>query len=206
MWPDAPTRAIWASEYPGVFRGNIGIGDIKETEIEKPKDPVLERATWSGKMQCNTLKTFSIIARNGKIIFMMSGIPGGRNDRDIWTSSVLYLNSGLYFSHGKWVAFDGAFRGDGPNIVSFNDIQGDEGRILFNLIFQEGRKFIENQYNRVALWFPILGNGQRRCSHCHSLFRYTVMVTYRLHNWILNIRNLNYDPATDPNSLFARYY
>ena len=40
-WPDVATRQIWASEHNGVFRGNIGFGDVKETAINKPLDPVL---------------------------------------------------------------------------------------------------------------------------------------------------------------------
>jgi hypothetical protein len=205
-WPDAATRVNWASEHTGVFHGNIGIGDIKETEIEKPKNLALERATWSGKMQCNTLKTLSVISRDGKIIFMITGIPGGRNDRDIWTSCELYLERDRFFSIGEWIAFDGAFRGDGPNIVSYNDIRGDPDRELFNSIFTEVRKYIENSYGRVAMWFPILGNAMKRWTYNHTLFKLTVMATYRLHNWLMHIRGLNYNPSTNPNSLFTRFY
>lgn len=205
-WPDVATRALWANEHTGVFRGNIGIGDIKESEIDKPKDPELERATWSGKMLCNTLKTFCIIARNGRVIFKLTGIPGGRNDRDVWTSCTLYLQSGVFFSPGEWVAFDGGFRGDGPNICSYNDIAGDVDRELFNSTFTEVRKYIENLYGRVGMWFPILGNSQKRWIHSHKLFSFTVMATYCMHNWLMHIRGLNYNPATNPNSLFTRYY
>lgn len=88
-----------------------------------------------------------------------------------------------------------------------HDIEGDENRQLFNLTFQEGRKFIENKYGRTSvLWFPILGNAQKRWNFGHDLFKYTVMACYRLHNWMMRIRNLDYDPSTDPNSLFVRYY
>lgn len=76
-WPDAEKRAQLASEHTGVFAGNIAILDITETEIDKPDDPELERATWSGKMKCNTLKTLAVVLRSGEVIFLLTGIPGG---------------------------------------------------------------------------------------------------------------------------------
>jgi hypothetical protein len=44
---------------------------------------------------------------------MIAEIAGGRNDRNIWTSCELYLDMDCFFSIGEWIAFDGAFRGDG---------------------------------------------------------------------------------------------
>jgi len=205
-WPDAATRERWADQSEGIFSGCIGILDITETEIEKPKDPVWERETWSGKMKCNTLKTLTVISKAGEVIFILTGIPGGRSDRDIWTSCDLYLNAGEYFSEGEWIASDGGFMGDGNIMMSHNDIAGDEDKALFNMIFTEMRKQVENQYGRIAMWFPILGNCKKRWNYNLTLFKLTVLATYHLHNWIMVVRGLNYDPSTNPRYLFSRYF
>jgi hypothetical protein len=35
--------------YPGIFNGCIGVGDVKEYQVVKYKDPVKERHLWSEK-------------------------------------------------------------------------------------------------------------------------------------------------------------
>jgi hypothetical protein len=40
-------------------------------------------------------------------------ITHGKNDREVYTSSPLYLQEGGYFSDGEFLAADGAFVGDG---------------------------------------------------------------------------------------------
>ncbi len=35
--------------FPRILRGCIGVGDVKEFQIEKPKDSMKERQSWSGK-------------------------------------------------------------------------------------------------------------------------------------------------------------
>jgi hypothetical protein len=48
-WPDDNRRRELAAVFPGILSGCIGVGDVKEYEIEKPKDPVKEKISWSGK-------------------------------------------------------------------------------------------------------------------------------------------------------------
>jgi hypothetical protein len=38
-----------ANVFPGIFRGCIGVGDEKEYRIEKSKDGIKEKRSWSGK-------------------------------------------------------------------------------------------------------------------------------------------------------------
>ncbi len=48
-WPDGDHRRELAEVFPGILRGCIGVGDVKEYEIEKPKNSVKEKLSWSGK-------------------------------------------------------------------------------------------------------------------------------------------------------------
>jgi hypothetical protein len=47
-WPDDYCRHELAVVYTGILRGCIGVGYVKEYEIEKPKDPLKEKRSWSG--------------------------------------------------------------------------------------------------------------------------------------------------------------
>jgi hypothetical protein len=47
-WPDDNCRHELATVYPGILRVCVGAGDVKEYEIEKPKDSVKEKRSWSG--------------------------------------------------------------------------------------------------------------------------------------------------------------
>ena len=49
QWPDENRRRELANIFPGIFRGCIGVGDVKEYQIEKPKDRIKEKRSWSGK-------------------------------------------------------------------------------------------------------------------------------------------------------------
>jgi hypothetical protein len=54
-----------ASTFDGIFHGCIGISDVKEFEIEKPGDPVMERRSFSGKKKINTFKMLSAMDHSG---------------------------------------------------------------------------------------------------------------------------------------------
>jgi hypothetical protein len=49
QWPDENHRRELANVFPGIFHGCIGVGDVKEYQIEKPKDRIKEKRSWSGK-------------------------------------------------------------------------------------------------------------------------------------------------------------
>jgi hypothetical protein len=57
----------------------------------------------------------------------------GKNDREVLTSSPLYLQEGEFFSDGEFVAADGAFDGDGQFRCSYKNPGDDEIKKLFNL-------------------------------------------------------------------------
>jgi hypothetical protein len=49
QWPDANRRQELATIYPGIFKGCVGIADVKEFQVVKYKDTDKERRSWSGK-------------------------------------------------------------------------------------------------------------------------------------------------------------
>ena len=81
--------------YPGIFNGCIGVGDVKEYQVVKYKDPVKERRSWSGKKKINSYKLLSVMDHSGRYIFARLCLGG--NDRDIFTGSPLYLHEGDFF-------------------------------------------------------------------------------------------------------------
>jgi len=70
----------------------------------------------------------------------------GKNDREAFTSSPLYLSKGDYFLDDEFVAADGAFEGDGRLKCSYKNPGNDEVKKLWNLAFREVRTGVENSY------------------------------------------------------------
>jgi hypothetical protein len=48
-WPDDNCRCELATVYPGILKGCVGVGYVKEYVVKKPKDSVKEKRSWSGK-------------------------------------------------------------------------------------------------------------------------------------------------------------
>ncbi len=72
---------------------------------------------------------------SGHYIFV--GITHGKNDREVYTSSPLYLQEGDYFSDGEFLAADGAFDGDGSLYCSHKNPGNDPTKKLVNLVWCE---------------------------------------------------------------------
>ncbi len=53
----------------------------------------------------------SVMDHTGRYIFVR--VCSGNNDREVFTSSPLYLHEGDFFSDDEWVSSDGGFEGDG---------------------------------------------------------------------------------------------
>ena len=203
-WPDADRRQEFARTFPGILRGCIGVGDVKEFEIEKPKDSMKERQSWSGKKKMNSYKMLSVMDHTGRFIFVRLCL--GRNDREVLTSSPLYLLEGDYFSDNEWVSSDGAFDGDGRFLCSYKNPGNDPVKIRYNLAFREVRQGVENSYQRAGAWFPLLGNNQKKLPYSEKVFFLTVHAAARLHNWIVDSENLSYSALESPEGLFRNYY
>jgi hypothetical protein len=70
QWPNANRRQEFANTFPGILRGCIGVGDVKEFEIEKPKDSVKQGQFWSGKKKINSYKLLSVMDHTGRFIYV----------------------------------------------------------------------------------------------------------------------------------------
>ena len=204
-WPTEEERRENYSTYQNVFVGNVGIFDVTEWITCKWADQQLESETYSGKQQNNTMKTLAVINKHGYFIYYDLLAKGRRNDRDQWTSCDLYLNAGKYFSDGEWLACDGGFRGDGPQMYSYDDLS-EPGREIYNLAFREVRVGVENAFGRVQMWFPIFGAQQRYWHYDLELLELSIEAAMRLHNWMLRKRGLSYDAqASNRNHLRDHY-
>lgn len=207
QWPSAGERARIHESFYGVFKGCVGIIDVTEHSINKPSLPGRERQTYSGKHRHNSLKTFAVIDPSGMFRYVVTDVPGKISDRELYTRSALYLNSGQYFSEGEWVAADGGFRGDGAIGYGFDgrDLNTEERR-MYNLAFKELRQQVENAFCRLKMWFGCLGKHKSQWDCSEDMFILVVQATVRLHNWMLRIRTLNYSPLTNPAYLFQTAY
>ena len=63
QWPDEEERKELCQDLNGILHGVVGILDVTEHPIERSSDNVKEAATFSGKAQCNTMKTLAVIDR-----------------------------------------------------------------------------------------------------------------------------------------------
>jgi hypothetical protein len=74
---------------------------------------------------------------------------------------------------------DGVFDGDGRFLCSYKNPGNDPVKIRYNSALREVRQGVENSYQRVGAWFPLLGN---------------------------NKENLSYSALESPEGLFRNYY
>jgi hypothetical protein len=84
------------------------------------------------------------------------------------TSSSLYLQEGEYFAEAKFIAADGGFEGDGRFKCSHKNPGNNPVKIILNLTWREVHNGVENKYQRVGAWFPLLGNNKRNWRNLKS--------------------------------------
>ena len=204
-WPTAQEREILKAAFTGILTDVVGILDVTEWEISKPKNSDHERETFSGKAKTNTKKTLAVIDKHGYFIFVDILVNGRRNDRDQFTSCDLYMLAGNYFSQSERLASDGGFRGDGPLLISYDNLDTPE-KILFNLAFKEVRVGVENAFGRIQNWFPILGRNKRYWHYDEDLLELAVGAATKLHNWMLRNRGLQYEAQANPRNHYRDLY
>ncbi len=202
-WPEDNCRRELAVVFPGILSGCIGVGDIKEYEIEKPKDPVKEKISWSGE-KINSYKMLSVMDHTGHYIFLRVCL--GKNDREVLTGSPLYLREQEFFSDKQWIASDGGFDGDGGFVCSYKNPGNDQDKIHYNLAFREVRMGVENSYGRVGMWFPLLGNNKKKLPYSKKVLFLAVFAAARLHNWIMDSEGLLYSALESPEGLYSNYF
>lgn len=206
-WPTQEEREMMCQVNEGIFKNCVGIIDASEKFVVKSKNKTRENSTYSGKQGGNTRKVLAVIDRKGRFRFLVVGTNGGTNDRDQFTSSALFLKRNEFFSFDQFLSADGIYRGVGPVLTSFNAKElasdPDGSRAEFQAAFTEYRKGVENAFGRVQNWFEGLGNRCEKWVHDFSLLDLAYHAACRLHNWMMHVRNLDYDPTSDPQYLFT---
>jgi hypothetical protein len=96
-----PDQGILNATRPGRFSSfpNLNsIADCFEVFIQTPKDPVLQRLTWSSYKHHNTLKYFVSVAPNSMVVFLSKAYPGAISDKEITNQSRFLDHVGPYCS------------------------------------------------------------------------------------------------------------
>jgi hypothetical protein len=70
------------------------------------------------------------------------------------------LHVGEYCSNDEFEAADGAFEGNGRFCCSYKNPGNDEVKKMLSLTWCEVRAGVENSYQRVTAWFPLLRNNK----------------------------------------------
>jgi hypothetical protein len=116
------------------------------------------------------------------------------------------LQEGDYFSADEFVAADGGFDGDGRFRCSYKNPGNDEVKQLFNLAWREVRTGVENSYQRVGAWFPLLGNNKKKLPYSENVLLLSIHAAVRLHNWIMTTEQLSYSATVSPEMMFDQYF
>ncbi len=205
-WPTAAERLALREKHGGLFRKIVGVMDGQEHIFKRSEDEEKERRTYSKKKHANTRATLHVIDFRGLFTYVSTTTQdGARNDRQLFTSSPLYLNAGKYFTDDEQVAGDGIFVGNGPVMVSF-EVLDTEPKKDFNAAFTEVRREIENSIGRVQLWFPILGSKKKYWPYDEELLELSVGAATKLHNWMMRNRGLDYSAINNPSNFYRNYY
>jgi hypothetical protein len=61
---------------------------------------------------------------------------------------------------------------------------------------------VENSYQRVGAWFPLLGNNKKKLPYSEKVFFLAVHAA----NCIMDSENLSYSALESPEGLFRNYY
>jgi hypothetical protein len=134
QWPDVNSQKELACIFLGILRRCIGVADVKEFQTEEQKDSNKERKSWSEKAKINSYEVCNVIDHTSQFIYLQLCL--GRNDREVFTCSPLYLFEGDYFSVNKWVFSYGAFDGDGRFLCPYKNPGNNSVRVFYNLAFQ----------------------------------------------------------------------
>jgi hypothetical protein len=128
----------------------------------------------------------------------------GRNDRRCLLVAH-FICWKLNFIDDEWASSDSAFDGDGSLLCSYKNPGNHPVKIRFNLAFWEVSQGVENSYQRIGIWFPISGNN-KKLPYSEKVFFLAVQTAARLHNWIMDTKNLSYSALESPEGFFHSYY
>ncbi len=72
------------------------------------------------------------------------------------------------FSDDEFIAADGSFEGDGRFKCSCKNL-GNQQKKLYNNCFREVWMQVENTYQRVGSWFPLLGMIKKKLPYSEQV-------------------------------------
>ncbi len=104
-----------------------------------------------GRKKINSYKLLSVMDHSGRYNFARLCL--GKNDREVFTASPLYLQEDEFFSVDEFVASNGAFEGDGCLRCSFKNPGNDEVKKLWNLAFHDVRTGVRILIKELVLGF-----------------------------------------------------
>ncbi len=138
--------------------------------------------------------------------YIFAHIYLGKNDREVFTGSLLYLQEGEFFLDDEFIAADGAFEGDGRLRCSFKNPGNNEAKKLWNLEFRKVKTGVENSYQKTGAWFPLIGNNKRKLPYSDKVLFLAIHAAIRLHNFIMNSEQLSYSALESVDSFYTNYY
>jgi hypothetical protein len=65
---------------------------------------------------------------------------------------------------------------------------------------------VENKYQRVGAWFPLLGNNKKKLMYSEKMLLLAIHAAVRLHNYILSTENLSYAAYESPEMEYSAYF
>jgi hypothetical protein len=80
-------RKVTLPEFIRDFPDVVGIVDATEQAVERPQDPVAQKAHYSGKKKRHTLKTQIIVGATGEILGLSETVPGSVHDKTLYDQS-----------------------------------------------------------------------------------------------------------------------
>ena len=75
-------------------------------------------------------------------------------------------------------------------MCSYKNPGCDENKVTFNNAFREVHTLKENAYQRVGIWFPLLGNNKRKLNYNEHTLILAVQAAVWIHNFIMDTENL----------------
>lgn len=64
---------------------------------------------------------------------------------------------------------------------------------------------MENSYQRLVTWFPLLGNNKKMSYSEHMLYL-AIHASTKLHNWIMNMEELSYSAQESLKLMLQQYF
>ena len=65
---------------------------------------------------------------------------------------------------------------------------------------------VENKYQRVGAWFPLLRNNKRKLMYSEKMLLLAIYAAVRLNNFILSTENLSYAAYESPEMEYNAYF